>query len=169
MEARELALVLHKKHPDMMLADCLEMAERMAGALDEVPEESGPGVGQGPRGEGEPRPGHGPVKRGEVRRRKRSSPTHLVRMNRALVELSFPAFKVHQLLWTWRGAAAKGVLPFFTQSSLARFCATDRKLIRRAIGELTRKGWIEPGQYDCHKKNSLYKLVAIEDVPRPSQ
>lgn len=123
----------------------------------------------GPRDKGEERPKHGPVRRGEAKRERRSLPTGIVRLDRALVELSHPAFKVYILLWRWRGAPAKGNLPFFTIHSLARFCGMTRHVVKRAIAELVSKGWIEPGQYDCHKKNSLYKLVPIGKVGKPSQ
>lgn len=121
---------------------------------------------RGPRDKGEPRPVPGPAKRGEKKPRRRLSPTYSERKNRALVELSFSGYKIHDLLWTWRGSPARGNLPFFTLKSLAKFCGTDRMVVRRALKELVSKGWIKPGQYDCHKKNSLFKLVPIEEVPK---
>ncbi|MBA7650926.1 hypothetical protein ES703_58741 [subsurface metagenome] len=124
---------------------------------------------RGPRDEGEPRPVPGPAKRGEKKHQGRLSPTHFERMNRALVELGHPAFKIHALLWVWRGAAAKGKLPFFTIHSLARLCRMDRKVVRRALGELVDLGWIERHRYDCHKKNELCRLVPIETVPKPGE
>ena len=78
------------------------------------------------------------------------------------------AFKIHTLLWRWRGVPAKGNLPFFTVSSLARFCGTHRPEILRGMKELVSKGWIQPGQYDCHKKNSLYKLTPIVEIKKPA-
>lgn len=144
------------------------VGEVLADAVHQVREGGENPFGRGPRDKGEARPKHGPPKCGEVRPERRLSPTHWERMNRSLVELSHPAFKIHTLLWMWTGASAKGNLPFFTLKSLARFCQADRNVIRRAMGELVSKGWIQPGQYDCHKKNSLYKLVPIAEVPKPS-
>ena len=123
---------------------------------------------QGARDKGEPRPRHGLPKRGEKKRGPRLSPTYSERQNRALKELSSSAYKIHDLLWTWTGAPARGNLPFFTEVSLARFCGTDRNVVRRALEELVEKGWIKPGQYDKHKKNRLYKLVPIVEVKKPA-
>lgn len=92
-------------------------------------------------------------------------PTNSERMNRALKELSTSAFKVHMLLWQWRGAPARGHLPFFTIHSLSKFCALTRPTVRKGLDELIRKGWIHREGYSRHKKNELYKLVPIRDVP----
>ncbi len=167
MDARELAAILRQKNPGMKLPASFEEAERMLGGLDPLPVESGPMFDTGPRDKGEPRPKPGPAARGKRKPTVRTTPTRKHRLNRALVELESAAFKVHTLLWEWRGAAARGNLPFFTLKSLARFCGTDRNVIRRAIAELISKGWIEPAPYDCHKKNSLYQLVPIEDIRIP--
>lgn len=167
MDTRELAQVLREKNPEMKLNESLDQAKRMLSALDALPVESGPLFDTGVRDKGEPRPRHGPLKRGARKPTVRTTPTRKHRLNRALVELSHPAFKVHTLLWEWRGSAAKGNLPFFTLKSLGRFCGADRNVIRRAIAELSSKGWIAPGQYDCHKKNSLYRLVPIEEIRVP--
>lgn len=99
---------------------------------------------------------------GEFRRR---SPTRSERMNRALSELGLSAFKVHALIWTWRGAPARGTLPFFTIRSLEKFCNMTRPTVRRALGELTSKGWIVRLPYNCHHKNTLYRLVAVRKIP----
>lgn len=96
------------------------------------------------------------------------SPTNSERLNRALAELSLSAFKVHVLLWKWRGAPARGVLPFFTIHSLARFCRLSRPTVRVGLRELIRKGWIRPEPYNKHHKNSLFRLVPIRKVPAPS-
>lgn len=97
--------------------------------------------------------------------RGRLSPTNSERMNRALAELSPSAFKIHVLLWKWRGAPARGRLPFFTIHSLCRFCSLTRPTIRSGLRELVGKGWIRKEGYSCHRKNELYRLVAIRDVP----
>lgn len=91
-------------------------------------------------------------------------PTNSERMNRALKELRPAAFKVHTLIWKWRGAPARGTLPYFTIRSLEKFCWMTRPTIRKALDELTSKGWIERKRYNKHHKNTLYKLVAIRDV-----
>lgn len=103
--------------------------------------------------------------KGEYRVR---SPTRSERMNRALAELGLSAFKIHALLWTWRGAPARGELPFFTIHSLAKFCKMSRPTVRVGLTELSRKGWISRLKYNCHHKNALYGLVAIRKVPRPA-
>lgn len=95
----------------------------------------------------------------------RLTPTKSERMNRALKELGLSAFKIHTLLWKWRGAPAKGKLPFFTIHSLSRFCALSRPTVRSGLKELVRKGWIRKHGYDVHRKNELYRLVAIRDIP----
>lgn len=102
--------------------------------------------------------------KGEYRVR---SPTRSERLNRTLTELTSAAFKIHLLIWTWRGAPAKGTLPFFTIHSLSRFCRLSRPTVRKALGELTRKGWIQRLPYNKHHKNALYRLIAIRKVPRP--
>lgn len=96
---------------------------------------------------------------------KKRSPTNSHRLNRALVELSTSAFKVHLLLWKWRGAPSRGLLPFFTFRSLSRFCNLTRPTVRCAVKELVEKGWIKKSSYNVHHKNSLYRLVPIRDVP----
>lgn len=96
------------------------------------------------------------------------SPTNSERLNRALAELGPSAFKVHMLLWKWRGAPARGVLPFFTIHSLARFCRLSRPTVRLGLRELVHKGWIRPERYNKHHKNTLFRLVSIRKVPAPS-
>lgn len=96
--------------------------------------------------------------------RKRLFPTNSERMNRALKELGTSAFKIHMLLWQWRGAPAKGNLPFFTIHSLAKFCALTRPTVRSGVKELVRKGWIQKQGYSKHHKNELYRLIPIRDV-----
>lgn len=97
--------------------------------------------------------------------RVRGGPTRSERLNRALVELSPSAFKVHTLLWKWRGAPARGLLPFFTIHSLSKFCNLTRPTVRSGLVELVRKGWIQRLGYNCHVKNALYRLVPIRKVP----
>lgn len=96
------------------------------------------------------------------------SPTNSERLNRALTELGLTAFKIHILIWKWRGAPARGTLPFFTIRSLERFVRLTRPTIRVGLRELTRKGWIERLPYNKHHKNTLYRLVPIRKVPAPS-
>ena len=103
--------------------------------------------------------------KGEYRAR---MPTRSERLNRALAELGLSAFKVHALLWQWRGAPAKARLPFFTIHSLCKFCDMSRPTVRVALDELTAKGWIQRRTYNCHHKNALYSLVAIRKVPGPA-
>ena len=98
--------------------------------------------------------------------RVRRSPTNSERMNRALLELGASAFKIHTLLWKWRGAPAKGHLPFFTIHSLGKFCGLSRPTVRSALGELVGKGWIVRLKYNKHLKNALYRLVPIREVER---
>ncbi len=167
MDLHILAKHCREKNPGMTLKESLDLAEGMIGSADPLPVEAGPMFDTGDRDKGEPRPKPGPAARGERKPTVRTTPTRKHRLNRALVELSFPAFKIHTLLWEWRGAAAKGNLPFFTFKSLARFCGTDAKVVKRGMRELTSKGWIEPGQYDCHRKNSLFRLVPIEEIRIP--
>lgn len=110
----------------------------------------------------------GPIesrKGGDQKPRRRLFPTNSERMNRSLRELGKSAFKVHTLLWQWRGAPARGKLPFFTIRSLSKFCSLTRPTVRGALGELVHKGWIRKLGYSCHKKNELYKLIPIRDVP----
>ena len=95
---------------------------------------------------------------------KRLSPTNSERMNRALKELGPSAFKIHTLLWKWRGAPAKGLLPFFTIHSLAKFCTLTRPTVRAGLRELVVKGWIRKQGYNKHKKNELYRLIPIREV-----
>lgn len=101
----------------------------------------------------------------ESKPRKRLSPTNSERMNRALAELAPSAFKIHTLLWKWRGAPARGLLPFFTIHSLAKFCNMSRPTVRSGLMELHRLGWIEKLKYNKHVKNALYRLIPIRDVP----
>lgn len=105
--------------------------------------------------------------RGKVKGRKRRYPTNSERMNRALLELGSSAFKIHMLLWKWRGAPAKGLLPFFTIHSLAKFCRMSRPTVRSGLTELVRKGWIQKQGYDKHHKNELYRLIPIQDIALP--
>lgn len=100
------------------------------------------------------------------RSRKRLSPTNSERMNRALAELVPSAFKIHTLLWKWRGAPAKGLLPFFTIHSLAKFCTLTRPTVRSGLRELIDKGWIQKQEYNKHTKNALYRLIPIRDIPK---
>lgn len=112
----------------------------------------------------------GPIKRqrrGIGKRSYRLSPTNSERMNRSLKELGKSAFKVHMLLWQWRGAPAKGHLPFFTIHSLGKFCSLTRPTVRMALRELVDKGWIQKLGYSKHIKNELYRLISIRDVPIP--
>jgi len=95
------------------------------------------------------------------------TPTNSERLNRALVELSLSAFKVHTLIWKWRGAPARGTLPFFTIHSLEKFCHLTRPTIRVALRELTSKGWIERLPYNKHQKNTLFRLVPVRKIPPP--
>ncbi|MBA7658238.1 hypothetical protein ES703_66187 [subsurface metagenome] len=95
------------------------------------------------------------------------TPTNSERLNRALAELSASACKIHLLLWKWRGAPARGLLPFFTIHSLSRFCKLSRPTVRMALRELMHKGWIRPEPYNKHHKNTLFRLVSIRKVPPP--
>ncbi len=97
--------------------------------------------------------------------RKKLSPTNSERMNRSLVELGPSAFKIHMLLWQWRGAPARGLLPFFTIHSLSRFCGLSRPTVRTGLMELVAKGWIRRERYNARCKNSLYRLVPVRDIP----
>ncbi|MBA7528094.1 hypothetical protein ES705_20277 [subsurface metagenome] len=97
------------------------------------------------------------------------SPTSSERLNRALAELGSSAFKIHMLLWKWRGAPARGLLPFFTIHSLSRFCKLSRPTVRMALRELLHKGWIRPERYNKHHKNTLYRLVSIRKVLAPKE
>lgn len=101
---------------------------------------------------------------GEYRLRR---PTNSERINRALVELRPAAFKIHLLLWKWRGAPARGSLPFFTIHSLAKFCVLSRPTVRKGLIELENKGWIQRLKYNKHHKNALYRLVAVRKIPPP--
>lgn len=102
-----------------------------------------------------------------TRPHKRLSPTNSERMNRALVELSSSAFKIHMLMWKWRGAPAKGLLPFFTIHSLSKFCSMTRPTVRSGLRELVRLGWIRKQGYNKHVKNELYSLAPIRDIALP--
>ena len=92
------------------------------------------------------------------------TPTRSERLNRALKELRPAAFKVHMLIWTWRGAPAKGNLPFFTIRSLGKFCSLTRPTLRKAITELVDKGWIQKLPYNAQCKNTLYRLIPIRKI-----
>lgn len=96
---------------------------------------------------------------------KKRTPTNSERLNRALLELGPSAFKIHTLLWKWRGAPARGKLPFFTVRSLSKFCGLTRPTVRAGLRELAGKGWIRKQGYNCHHKNELYRLVPIREVP----
>lgn len=104
---------------------------------------------------------------GDGREYRKRTPTNSERLNRALVELGSSAFKVHLLIWKWRGAPARGTLPYFTIRSLEKFCNMTRPTVRVALAELTRKGWIIRLPYNKHHKNTLYRLVATRKIPRP--
>lgn len=104
---------------------------------------------------------------GDGREYRKRTPTNSERLNRALEELGSAAFKIHTLVWKWRGAPARGTLPYFTIRSLERFCHLSRPTIRVALRELTGKGWIVRLPYNVHHKNTLYRLVSIRKVPRP--
>lgn len=106
------------------------------------------------------------VPRGTISRIRRF-PTNSERMNRALTELQPSAFKIHLLLWKWRGAPARGTLPYFTIHSLSKFCNLTRPTVRSGLRELIRKGWIKPAPYNVHHKNALYRLVGIRKVRLP--
>lgn len=103
------------------------------------------------------------VERGTISRIRRW-PTNSERMNRALTELDPSAFKIHLLLWKWRGAPARGTLPYFTIHSLSKFCSMTRPTVRKGLSELIRKGWISRAPYNVHHKNALYRLVPIRKV-----
>lgn len=107
------------------------------------------------------------VDQGDGREYRKRSPTNSERLNRALVELGPSAFKIHTLVWKWRGAPARGSLPYFTIRSLEKFCHLTRPTVRVALRELTRKGWVVRLPYNKHHKNTLYRLVPIRKVPRP--
>ncbi len=97
------------------------------------------------------------------------SPTNSERLNRALAELGLSAFKVHCLIWKWRGAPARGTLPYFTIHSLERFCHLSRPTIRVALRELIHKGWITCLPYNKHHKNTLFRLVPVRKIPPPPE
>lgn len=144
------------------------MKQLLESMAREVPEDVGRGVDHGRRGEDHP-PGKPGRKKGPAAApRIRLYPTNSARLNRALVELSLPAFKVHQLLWQWRGAPARGNLPTFTLKGLVKFCRLAPNTIKSAMKELSRKRWIERAKPSPHHKNTLYKLVSIKDVPLPA-
>ena len=107
------------------------------------------------------------VDQGDGREYRKRSPTNSERLNRALVELGSSAVKVHTLVWKWRGAPARGTLPYFTIRSLEKFCNLTRPTIRKALVELSRKGWIVRRGYNKYHKNTLYSLVPIRKVPAP--
>lgn len=113
-----------------------------------------------------PLEGEGDGSDGEYRKR---SPTRSERMNRALDELGTAAFKIHALLWQWRGAPARGNLPYFTIRSLEKFCNLTRPTVRKALQELVHKGWIKRGEHNIHFKNALFRLVPVRQIPRPGE
>ncbi len=88
-------------------------------------------------------------------------------MNRSLAELGLAAFKIHTLLWQWRGAPARGTLSFFTIHSLSKYCNLTRPTVRVALAELVKKGFIERLRYNGHYKNTLYKLIGVRKIPAP--
>lgn len=94
----------------------------------------------------------------------RLTPTNSERLNRSLKELGPSAFKIHTLLWQWRGAPAKGHLPFFTVSGLSKFTSMSRPTVRSGLMELVEKGWIQKLGYDKHHKNELFRLIGIREV-----
>ena len=124
-------------------------------------------LGKGPRAKGLPRKKPGPAKGGQKKRPEERGTTHDARWNRGQDELSVWAFAVMLQLTIWRGAPAVGDLPYFTKAGLARHFHTDWKVIDRAIKELVSLGWVECKPYDCHHKNSLYRLVPLRKVPVP--
>lgn len=126
--------------------DLLDRGSRQRRTVEGVPED----------------PGDGSTKEYRLR-----TPTNSERLNRALTELAPSAFKIHILIWKWRGAPARGLLPYFTIHSLSKFCMMSRPTIRMALRELTRKGWIQRLPYNKHHKNTLYRLVPIRKVPAP--
>lgn len=103
--------------------------------------------------------------KGDGKHRKRLYPTNSERMNRALKELGPSAFKIHMLLWKWRGAPARGLLPYFTVHGLSKFCHLTRPTVRSGLRELEGKGWIEKLGYNTHVKNELYRLIPIREIP----
>lgn len=123
---------------------------------------------RGDREKDQPRIPPGRAGRGKSKPRRRLSPTNSERMNRALVELSLSAFKIHTLLWKWRGAPAKGKLPFFTLKSLVRFVHLDRNTVRKGLRELVSLGWVDRLGYNPHEKNELYRLTPIVEIPKPA-
>lgn len=127
----------------------------------------GPVLDKGSRQGSDVSPAAGEVDGGTKGEYRARTPTRSERLNRALAELGLSAFKVHTLLWQWRGAPARGSLPFFTIHSLSRWCKLSRPTVRGAVDELTAKGWIIRRGYNCHYKNALYSLVAIRKIPRP--
>ena len=133
----------------------------------QVPEDAGSGLGRGKRGEGSPAGRPGRKKKAAAAPRIRLYPTNSARLNRALAELSLTAQSVHSLLWQWRGAPARGNLPFFTIKGVAKHCRMARNTARSALRELTLKGWIRRAKPNPHHKNTLYKLVPIREVPVP--
>lgn len=127
----------------------------------------GPYLDQGSRQKvttGEVRGGSGDQTEGEYRAR---IPTRSERMNRSLAELGLGAFKIHTLLWQWRGSPARGTLSFFTIHSLAKYCSMTRPTVRVALAELVKKQYIERLKYNGHYKNTLYKLIGVRKIPPP--
>lgn len=94
-------------------------------------------------------------------------PTRSERMNRSLAELGLAAFKIHTLLWQWRGSPARGTLAFFTIHSLAKYCSMTRPTVRVALAELVKKQYIHRLKYNGHYKNTLYKLIGVRKIPPP--
>lgn len=108
-------------------------------------------------------------KKTDGERVRKLTPTNSERFNRSLCELGSSAYKIHSLLWKWRGAPARGRLPFFTIHSLARFCNLSRPTVRAGLRELIKKGWIARLGYNKHQKNELYRLRPIREVPKPGK
>jgi len=144
------------------------VGELLPGVVKGVGENGGPGDDQGPRAKDEVRIPPGPAKRGKEKPRKRRYPTNSERGNRALKELSPSAFKIHWIMWRFRGAPGPGKLPFFTVSSLGRFCNLSRNTVCKGLKELVSLGWIVRLGYNPHEKNELYKLVPIGKVKKPA-
>ncbi|MBA7706580.1 hypothetical protein ES703_115434 [subsurface metagenome] len=143
------------------------VGEVLPGVLNGIGENEKFAVDVGDREKDEVRIPSGRAARGESKPRKRLSPTNSERLNRAFVELGQAAFIIHMLLWKWRGAPHKGLLPFFTCKSVGRFCRMDPKTARNGLRELIAKGWIRPERYNPHAKNTLYRLIPIRDILKP--
>lgn len=144
-----------------------QMAKSGIPGVFSIGEVLGPGFDQGSRQGRDVSPAPGEAVKREVGEYRARTPTRSERLNRALAELGLSAFKVHTLLWQWRGAPARGMLSFFTIHSLAKFCNMSRPTVRVALDELTKKGYIARKKYNGHHKNSLYQLVGVRKIPAP--